>query len=38
MGRFTLVVRPDGKALLLCQDRLTDGELDLESGIPVAVG
>lgn len=24
MARFTLVVRRDGKALLTCQDRLTD--------------
>lgn len=27
MARFTLVVRPDGKALLTCQDRIPDSSL-----------
>lgn len=35
MARFTLVVRPDGKAVLTCSERLTDGQAQ---AIQAAVG
>ena len=35
MARFTLVIRPDGKAILTCQDRLPDSVLP---GLRAAIG
>jgi len=35
MARWTLVIRPDGKALLTCQDRIPDSHL---AQITAAVG
>lgn len=35
MARFTLVIRPDGKAILTCQDRIPDSSL---VGLQAAIG
>lgn len=35
MARFTLVIRPDGRAILTCQDRLPESVLP---GLSAAIG